>query len=109
MTHSEPLLPIALVLAGSVLACVSAQAAPSCGAVTPLERRIVDRANGDVGALRTFSRLTGIVHGVNMVDVRDNIEQWRAAVECQKVAAAKQSDEAVVAAAGDASPVVAQR
>ena len=107
MNLFQPTLPVAFVLGGALLACVSAQAAPSCGSVTPLERRIVERANDDVGSLRTFVRLTAIVHGVNMVDVRDNIDQWRAAVECSKVAAAAPpSDQAGTA---DATPVVAQR
>ena len=108
MNFFKPSLPVTLVLSGAALACVSAQAAPSCGSVTPLERRIVERANDDVGALRTFVRLTAIVHGVNMVDVRDNIDQWRAAVDCSKVAAAaaRPADEA---GGGDATPVVARR
>ena len=104
-----------LVVAGALLACVSAQAAPACGTVTPVERRIVDRANGEVESLRSFVGLTAWVYGINMIDVRDNLDKWRAAVECHaQVAAAERArqqagvatDEQVAAAA--AAPV-AQR
>ena len=81
-----------LLVAGTLLACVSAQAAPACGAVSPVERRIVERANGEVESLRSFANLTNIVYGVNMIDVRENLDKWRAAVECRaKVAAAEEA------------------
>ena len=90
-----------LALAGSVLACVPAQAAPACGSVSPIERRIVERADGDADALRAFVWRTSRVYGVDMVDVREKLEQWRAAVECRKQMA--------TAGAADAPTVVAQR
>ena len=107
-------LPVVLVFGGSVLACVSAQAAPQdCASVSPVERRIVERASGDdVASLRSFVGLTAIVYGINMIDVRENLDKWRAAVECRKqVAAAEQAAHAAVARqdepAGDvAAPVV---
>ena len=107
-------LPVLVVLAGSVLACMSAQAAPpSCGAVSSVERRIVERANGDVESLRSFVRLTAIVHGVNMVDVRENLDNWRAAVECRRqvAAAAEQANQAAAVQATpiDTAVVVSQR
>jgi len=81
-----------IVLAAGLLACASATAAPACGAVSPVERRIVERANGEVESLRSFVGLTAIVYGVNMVDVRENLDKWRAAVECRaQVAAAEQA------------------
>ena len=90
-----------LALAGSVLACASAQAAPACGSVSPIERRIVERADGDADALRAFVWRTSRVYGVDMVDVREKLEQWRAAVECRKQMAAADT--------ADAPAVVAQR
>ena len=90
-----------LALAGSVLACASAQAAPACGSVSPIERRIVERADGDADALRVFVWRTSRIYGVDMVDVREKLEQWRAAVECRKQMAS--------ADAADAPTVVAQR
>ncbi len=82
-----------LVLAGVLLACVSAQAAPTCASVTPVERRIVERANGEVDSLRSFVNLTNITYGVNMNDVRDHLDQWRAAVDCHnQVAAAERAE-----------------
>ena len=80
------------IAAGAVLSSMPAQAAPECGRVTPVERRIVERANGDVAALRSFVGMTAIIYGINMVDVRDNLDKWRAAVECRnQVAAAERA------------------
>jgi hypothetical protein len=103
-----------IVLAGALLACVSAQAAPACGAVSSVERRIVDRANGEVESLRSFVGLTAIVYGINMIDVRDNLDKWRAAVECRaQVAAAERAarlaEAADAPAAAEATVVVSQR
>lgn len=103
-----------IVLAGALLACVSAQAAPVCGAVSPVERRIVDRANGEVESLRSFVGLTAIVYGINMIDVRDNLDKWRAAVDCRaQVAAAERAarvaETADAPAATEATVAVSQR
>lgn len=96
-----------LALSGSVLVCASAQAAPACASVSPIERRIVERADGDTDALRAFVWRTSRVYGVDMVDVREKLDQWRAAVECRKqVASADEHDQHD---ANDASTVVAQR
>jgi hypothetical protein len=91
-----------LVVAGALLAGASAQAAPACGTVTPVERRIVDRANGEVESLRSFVGLTAWAYGINMIDVRDNLDKWRAAVECHaQVAAAERARQQAGAAAAD--------
>ena len=103
-----------IVLAGALLACVSAQAGPACGTVTPVERRIVDRANGEVESLRSFVGLTAIVYGINMIDVRENLDKWRAAVDCHnQVAAAERAAQVAAAAearaADEATQIVSQR
>jgi hypothetical protein len=96
----------AFVLAGAVLACTSAQAAPACASVSQIERRIVERADGggDVAALRDFVWRTSVVYRVNMIDVREKLDQWRAAVECRKEVA-----QAGAPGDADATKVVAQR
>jgi hypothetical protein len=86
----------ALVLAGTVLVCASAQAAPACASVSQIERRIVERADAagddDVAPLRNFVGRTSITTHVNMVDVRLHLDNWRTAVACQRqVAAAEQA------------------
>jgi len=93
--------PSVLALAGAVLACTCAQAAPACDSVSPIARRIVERADGDVGALRVFVWRIAPIYGVDMVDVSEKLEQWRAAVECRKQMAA--------ADGAGAPTVVAQR
>ena len=93
-------LSFSLVVAGAVLASVSAQAAPVCGSVSSVERRIVDHASGDMDSLRAFVWQTAIVHRVNMVDVRKNLDKWRTAIDCRNQAAAEAA--APVTASADA-------
>ena len=96
-----------LVLAGAVLVCESAQAAPACASVSQIERRIVERADAagdDVAPLRDFVWRTSVTTHVNMVDVRQHLDKWRAAVECQRQVA-----EAERARDTDAPVAVAQR
>jgi len=106
-------LPVLVLLAGSVLATLPAQAAPAtCGTVTPVERRIVERANmGDIDSLRGFVGVTSFVHGIDMVDVRAHLDAWRAAVACHdQLAAAQAAAEPAPAAPAAAAPaLVSQR
>jgi len=106
MNVVKSLLSSSIVLAGALLASMSAQAAPACGSVTPVERRIVEHANGDLESLRSYVWMTDIVHHVNMVDVRQHLDQWRATVDCRNQAAAAEqaarlaADERAAEAAG---------
>ena len=77
----------AIVLAGALLACGSAQAAPPCDSVSRVERLIVERAD-NVDALRAYVWRTAIIYGIDMIDVRENLDKWRAAVECRRQVAA---------------------
>ena len=77
-----------IAVAAALLACASAQAAPACPSVSSVQSRIVEHANGDIEALRAFVWKTAIVYRINMVDVRDNLDAWRAAVDCRSQAAA---------------------
>jgi hypothetical protein len=94
----------ALALAGALLAGGSAQAAPGCDSVSPVARRIVEHADGDVDVLRAFVWRTSRVNGVNMIDVEDNLDKWRAAIECHRQVAAADK-----AAGAQAPHAVAQR
>ena len=94
----------ALVLTGAMLACGSAQAAPGCDSVSPVQRRIVEHADGDVDVLRAFVWRTNIVFGVDMVDVQHKLDKWRAAVECHR-----QLADAAKAGGAAAGKSVAQR
>lgn len=94
----------AFVLAGALLAGGSAQATPGCDPVSQIERRIVEHADGEVDVLRAFVWRTSRVHGVNMIDVRDKLDKWRAAIECRRQVAT-----AAQAAGAQAPHAVAQR
>ena len=82
-------LSLALVLAAGLLASLSAQAAPACGSVKFVERRIVEHGNGDIESLRAYVHMTSFVYHVSMAEVRDNLDKWRAAVDCLDRAAAQ--------------------
>jgi len=101
-----------IALAGALLACGSAQAAPGCDSVSSFERRVVEHADGDVGALRAFVVRNTTTHGGDMWEVQEKLDKWRSAVECRKfaqaAAAAREAD--VARTAGTTSPTdVAQR
>ena len=101
-----------IALAGAVLACGSAQAAPGCDSVSPFQRQVVEHADGDVGALRAYVVRNTMTHGGDMWEVQRKLDQWRSAVECRKFAeAAAAAKEAEVAKAGGttASSDLAQR
>jgi len=108
MNVIKSILSSSFVAAGAVLASMPAQAAPDCGSVSPAERRIVEHANGDVGVLRAFVDRTAIIYGLNMVDVRDNMDKWRATLVCrEQVAAAERAAQTAAAQpAGKADAVV---
>ena len=94
----------ALVLAGAMLAGGSAQAAPGCDSLSQIQRRIVEHADGEVDVLRAFVWRTSRVHGVNMIDVEDKLDKWRASIECRRQVAS-----AAKAAGAQARNAVAQR
>ena len=80
-------LPVALLAAVPAFVCTSGwaqDASPACASVSNIERRIVAHAEGDVASLRSFVNMTAIVHGINMVDVKENLDTWRAAIECRR-------------------------
>jgi len=85
------------IAAAAVLASLPAQAAPACGSVTSIERRIVEHADGDVGVLRAFVDRISIIYGLNMIDVRDNLDQWRATLVCRQQLAAQGAARTVAA------------
>ena len=85
----------AFVLAGALLACGAAQAAPVCDSVSRVQRLIVERAD-DVEVLRAYVWRTSIIYGIDMIDVRENLEKWRAAVECRRQMAAADAPTVVV-------------
>ncbi|HEY8977493.1 MAG TPA: hypothetical protein VIN75_24980 [Burkholderiaceae bacterium] len=89
MNVVKSIVSASIVVAGALLAGASAQAA--CPSVSNVQARIVEHANGDdMGGLRSFVWKTSIVYRINMVDVRNNLDKWRMAVDCRAAAAAGQ-------------------
>ena len=112
MNALKTVISSAITVAGVLLACGSAQAAPGCDSVSQFQRRVVEHAEGDVGALRSFVVRNPLTHGGVMWEVQRKLDQWRSAVECRKFAeAAAAAKEADVAKAGatTAATDVAQR
>ena len=89
----------------AALGCGAAWADPStaaCGSVTNVQRRIVEHADQGMESLRNFVEMTNFVHGIDMVDVEDSLDTWRAAVTCRnEVAAAKAAVETAKAERAD--------
>jgi hypothetical protein len=84
-------------IAGALLASSGSQAQDvqrSCGSVTALQQRVVERADQGIESLRGFVWTTRMTHGMRMEDVRIGLDAWRAAISCQK-------DVAAAAAAAD--------
>ena len=91
-------IPIALCVATAAFSCAASWAqdtASSCKSVTSVQRRIVEKADQGIGSLRAFVGMTKFIYGVDMVDVQDSLDTWRAAVQCQQVAQAAAEAEAV--------------
>lgn len=55
---------------------------PTCAPLTSLERRIVAKADQGVPALRRFVWMTHYIYGVDMIDVAESLDKWRANVVC---------------------------
>jgi hypothetical protein len=75
----------------AALGCSAAWADPSaatCGGVTSLQRRVVEHADEGMSSLHGFVQTMNIVHGLDMTEVKESLDTWRAAVTCQKEAAA---------------------
>jgi hypothetical protein len=97
--------------AGALLASTVSQAQdtppPSCGSVTSLQKRVVERADQGIESLRSFVWTARVTHGIGMQDVIAGLDRWRAAVNCQKdvAAAAAAADMAKASTPAPAEPV----
>lgn len=91
-----------IIVAGALLAGTSAQAA--CPSVSQIQARIVQHANNSVDELRSFVWMTAIVYRINMIDVSNNLDKWRMAVDCRAAAAADQPAVPVAADTPAADP-----
>ncbi len=97
-------IPVATCLAFCALSSASSwaqQTAAQCKSVTSVQKRIVQRADQGVESLRGFVRTTDIVYHINMVDVRDSLDAWRAALDCQQRVARAAADVQVVSQADE--------
>jgi hypothetical protein len=91
VNHVKAIIPFAACIAGTLLASAAGQAQEvqrRCGAVTGMERRIVERADQGIEPLRAFVWSRRGASGLGMQDVQASLDTWRAAVTCQKEVAA---------------------
>ena len=65
----------------------------ACASPTKLERRIVEKAEQGMPALRRFVSMTRFIYGVDMIDVADSLDTWRANMSCATTVAAVQQQE----------------
>ena len=59
----------------------------SCSAATNLQRRIVEKAEQGMPALRRFVSMTRLIYGVDMIDVAGSLDTWRAGSACTSIVA----------------------
>ena len=100
MNPIKTLVPLAVCIAGTLLASTASQAQDAqraCGSVTSLQKRVVERADQGIESLRSFV-WTERVHGIDMHDVKAGLDTWRATVSCQQEVAAAAAAAAVAKA-----------
>jgi hypothetical protein len=62
----------------------------SCTPATNLQRRIVDKAEQGMPALRRFVSMTRLIYGVDMIDIGNSLDKWRASTACTSIVAEAQ-------------------
>jgi hypothetical protein len=91
---------IAICMAVTALSCTASwaqDAAAPCRSVSNVQKQIVERAAEGMDSLRSYVWTTNFVYGIRMVEVRDSLDQWRAAIDCQqKVARADSKVEVAI-------------
>jgi len=110
MNHLETNARLALALVGGLLAGSASQAqdVPNrCGSVTVMQRRVVERADLGMEALRSYVWSARAVHGMDMYDVKSGLDGWRATITCQREAAAATAAAAHATVDASARDVVA--
>ena len=88
-----------LVTALSLAALASpAEASGPCAALTPVQVKVVEKADEGVDALRRHLYITQGIHQLDMMEVAGSLDAWRAAARCaQRVAAEKAAAPAPIA------------
>ncbi len=97
--HQKLMLSFATVAA---LGCGTAWADPAatgCGSINGVQRRIVEHADQGMASLRGYVHTTTLIHSVDMAQVVESLDTWRAVAKCQEEVAAKASAQAPLAAA----------
>ena len=87
MSNVQKTFSVALFAAAATLASSAAFArddANPCPSVTHVQRKLVERADQGIESLRSYVWRTDSVYGVDMTDVRQSLDGWRAAIACQE-------------------------
>ena len=59
-------------------------AAPSCTALSNVQQRIVEKADQGIVPLRHFVHMTKFIYDIDMFDVAESLDGWRAGASCAK-------------------------
>ena len=105
MNNVQKTFSVALCAAAAALGCDAAFArddATSCPSVTHVQRKIVERADQGMDSLRSYVWRTNVVYGIEMNDVKESIDDWRAAIACQEQVARTAAKVEVAGKAADA-------
>ncbi|RZU00742.1 hypothetical protein [Rivibacter subsaxonicus] len=68
--------------AGPVLA--ADQASSSCTPLSTVQKRVVEKADQSVDALRNYVYITRGIHQLYMGDIAESLDGWRADARCQQ-------------------------
>ena len=79
----------------------SAAADAPCMSLSYVQARVVEKADQGMGALRDYVFITRGIHQIDMAEVAESLDAWRAGARCAKVAAEKAAAESVVLKTGD--------
>ena len=92
---------LSAIAAGPAAAADAASSmASACPAPTPLQARLVAKADEGIDNLRDFVFSRRAILQVNMMDVAASLDSWRAGVDCVRQAQEKNDAAQVVATIG---------
>ena len=73
----------------------------SCPSVTHVQRTIVERADQSMESLRSYVSRTNSVYRLDMNDVKQSLDGWRAAIACEEQVAQSPAKIEVASKAAD--------
>jgi hypothetical protein len=71
-----------------------------CKSLGYVQKRVVEKADQGIDALRDYVFITRGIHQIDMAEVAASLDDWRASARCAKVAAERSAGEPVALESG---------